>query len=42
LVIWVFRRENVRILAERKRCVEAQPKPGDLKTIRSGQAPSAN
>jgi hypothetical protein len=30
LVVYEFRKENVRILAELKRCVEAQPKQGDL------------
>jgi len=30
LVVWVFRKENVRILAELKRYVEAQPKQRDL------------
>jgi uncharacterized protein YndB with AHSA1/START domain len=29
LVVWAFRKENVRILAELKRYVEAQPKPPD-------------
>jgi hypothetical protein len=30
LVVWEFRKENVRILAELKRSVEAQPKQSDL------------
>ena len=30
LVVWVFPKENVRILAELKRYVEAQPKQRDL------------
>lgn len=30
LVVWEFRKENVRILAELKRYVEGQPKEGDL------------
>jgi hypothetical protein len=38
LVVWVFRK-NVRILAELKRYVEAQPKQRDLKTIGAPQAP---
>lgn len=33
LVLYAFRRENLRILAELKRYVEAQPKQRDLKTI---------
>jgi hypothetical protein len=39
LVISVFRKENVRILAELKRYVEAQPKQHDLKTIGTPEAP---
>ncbi len=31
LVVYLFRKENVRILAELKRYVEAQPKQGGLK-----------
>ena len=42
LVIWVFRKENVRILAELKRCVEAQPKARDLNTSGSERAHSGN
>jgi len=30
LVVWAFRKENGRILAELKRYVEAQPKQSDL------------
>ena len=32
LIAWEFRRENVRMLAELKRYVEAQPKRRDLKS----------
>jgi hypothetical protein len=42
LVIWVFRKEVVRILAELKRYVEAQPKPRDLNTTGSERAHSGN
>jgi uncharacterized protein YndB with AHSA1/START domain len=37
LVIWVFRKENVRILAELRRYVEAQAKARDLNTSESGE-----
>jgi hypothetical protein len=33
MVVWAFRKENVRILVELKRYVEAQPKRRHLKTI---------
>jgi hypothetical protein len=39
LVVYVFRKENVRILAELKRYVEPQPKQGDLTTIGTPEAP---
>jgi hypothetical protein len=39
LVVYAFRKENVRILAELKRYVEAQPKQRDLKTIGTPEAP---
>ena len=39
LVVWAFRKENVRILAELKRYVEALPKQRDLKTIGTSEAP---
>jgi hypothetical protein len=42
LVLWVFRGENVRILAELKRPIETRPKPSDLNTIGPGRAPSGN
>jgi len=42
LVIWVFRKENVRILAELKRYMEAQPKAHDLNTTGSERAHSRN
>ncbi len=32
-MFWVFHKENVRILEELKRYVEAQPKQSGLKTI---------
>jgi hypothetical protein len=38
LVVSAFRKENVRILAELKRYVEAQPKQRDLKTIGTPEA----
>jgi hypothetical protein len=38
LVASAFRKENVRILAELKRYVEAQPKQCDLKTIGKPEA----
>jgi hypothetical protein len=39
LVVSAFRKENVRILAELKRYVEAQPGQRDRKTIRTPGAP---
>ena len=39
LVVWVFRKENVRIMAELKRYVEAQPKLRDLNTIKPSETP---
>jgi uncharacterized protein YndB with AHSA1/START domain len=40
LVVWVFRKENVRMMAELKRYVEAQPKASNLNTSGFGQAAS--
>jgi hypothetical protein len=39
LVVSLFRKENVRILAELKRYVEAQPKQRDLGTVGTPEAP---
>ena len=39
LVVWAFRKENVRILAELKSYVEAQPKDRDPKAIGTPEAP---
>jgi uncharacterized protein YndB with AHSA1/START domain len=38
LVVWAFRKEIVRMLAQLKRYVEAQPKQPDLKTIGTPEA----
>ena len=42
LVASAFRKENVRILAELKHYIEAQPKQRDLKTIGMPEAPRYN
>jgi hypothetical protein len=39
LVVWAFRKANVRILAELRLYVEAQPKQRDLRTIGTPKAP---
>jgi hypothetical protein len=39
LIMWAFRKENERILAELKRYVEAQPKQRQIRTIGSPEAP---
>jgi len=39
VIMWAFRKENERILAELKRCVEAQPKQRQIRTIGTAEAP---